>query len=399
MAAPSFTGTVQRASLWFLALLGLSHGVVDLGAGAVVALLPALREKFNLSYTLVGNIMLFSTLTSSLTQPIFGWLSDQAEKRWIVPLSLVLSGIGVAAIGFMPGYWLVVAAVVFQALGVASFHPEGAHAAHNLGGTHQARAMAIYSVGGNMGYAIGTIYGAGMIALLPALRGTSVGFILPGLLALAIWRLLPQWQATERAVAEGKRRSRADLPETNLKGTVLLTLMVIVRSIINLGVTSYMPFYWIDVLGNDPRSAVYVQLTYLISGVFGTLFGAPLADRIGTKPTLILSFVLLLPLQAALPFLSGVPLLVTLFLSGFVVVSTFTVTLVMTQQYMPRALGLASGINLGLAFGMGGVGAVILGVISDRWGVVTGLWCITALVPVTLLLSAVLPPVRWKKAE
>jgi FSR family fosmidomycin resistance protein-like MFS transporter len=167
-----------------------------------------------------------------------------------------------------------------------------------------------------------------------------------------------------------------------------------VRSVINIGIVTYIPFYWIDVLGNPPATASYVQVMYMMAGVFGTLLGAPLADRLGTKRTLMLSFALLVPLQALLGFLSGWALLICLFFAGFVVVSTFTTTLVMTQQFMPRSPGLASGLNLGLAFGMGGVGTLLLGMVADRWGVITVLGAVAALVPIALLLAAVLPADR-----
>jgi FSR family fosmidomycin resistance protein-like MFS transporter len=381
-----------RPALWFLLILSLTHGVVDLSAGAILALLPTLRQEYLLSYTMVGMIPLFSNLTSTFTQPIFGYLSDRAEKRWLLPLSLALGGIGLAAVGYLPSYWLVLAAVVFSALGTSAFHPEGAHAAHNLSGGRRALAMAIYNVGGNIGYALGPIYASTLIGVA-GLKGTGFAAILPLALAGFIVWLLPRWQAHEQS-SPAKHVRNEELPPTNWLGTGLLTLLVVIRSVINLGVASYVPFFWTDVLQNDPASAGLVQMTYLIAGVGGTLLGAPLADRFGTKKVLAGSFALLLPLQIALPYLRGPAMLICLFLSGFMVVSTFTITLVMTQEYMPRSLGLASGLNLGLAFGMGGVGTMLLGMVADRWGVVAVLHVVAALVVPVLLLSLVLPPVQ-----
>ncbi|MFZ5823375.1 MAG: MFS transporter [Bacillota bacterium] len=378
-----------RPALWFLLILSLVHGVVDINAGAIISLLPLLREEYGLSYTMVGMTPLLFSLTSSFTQPIFGYISDRAQLRWLLPLSLALAGVGFAAVGFMSSYGLVLMAVITSALGIAAFHPEGAHAAHHLSGGRRAMAMAIYNVGGNLGFAVGPVY-AGLLIDLGGVRGTGWAVVLPLLLALYIIRLLPRWQAQEQS-SPGKALRREELPATNWLGTGLLTLLVVLRSVINLGVVAYVPFFWIDVLGNDPKTAGLVQMTYLISGVFGTLLGAPLADRFGTKKVLVGSFMLLLPLQLALPYLEGWLMLACLFLSGFVVVSTFTTTLVMTQEYMPRSLGLAAGLNLGLAFGMGGVGAMLLGMVADRWGVVAVLHVVATLVVPTLLLSLTLP--------
>ncbi|MFZ5815253.1 MAG: MFS transporter [Bacillota bacterium] len=382
----------QRPALWFLIILSITHGVVDLVAGATLALLPTLREAYGLSYTMVGMIPLFSNLTSTFTQPIFGYISDRAEKRWLLPLSLAFGGVGLAVIGFMSSYWMVLALVVFTALGVAAFHPEGAHAAHHLSGGRRALAMAIYNVGGNFGYALGPVY-ASLLLSFGGLKGTVWAAVLPLALAAFLIRLLPRWQAHEHS-SPARQAKREEMAATNWLGIGLLTLLVILRSVINLGVASYVPFFWIDVLKNDPATAGLIQMTYLMSGVGGTLLGAPLADRFGTKRVLVGSFALLLPLQIILPYLRGVPMLICLFFAGFMVVATFTITLVMTQEYMPRSLGLASGLNLGLAFGMGGVGTMLLGMVADRWGVVAVLNVVAALVVPTLLLAMVLPPVR-----
>lgn len=372
-------------------MLSLTHAIVDLSSGAILALLPSLREAYALSYTMVGLIPLFSNLTSTFTQPIFGYISDKAEKRWLLPLSLALGGVGLSVVGYLSNYWLVLAAVVISALGTSAFHPEGAHAAHNLAGNKRALAMAIYNVGGNFGYALGPIYAGSLIKAF-GLKGTAFAAILPLAFAAFLIKLLPKWQERERA-NPAPHRSAAEL-KTNWKGTVLLTLLVILRSMINLGVASYVPFFWTDFLHNDPAQAGLVQMVYLIAGVGGTLLGAPLADRFGTRRVLVGAFALLLPLQAILPYLRGAWLLADLFLTGFVVVSTFTITLVMTQEYMPKNLGLASGINLGLAFGMGGVGTMLLGVVADNWGIVAVLNVVAALVLPALLLAILLPPSR-----
>lgn len=382
----------ERRTFGFLLLLSLTHGVVDLSGGAVVALLPTLREQFALSYTMIGTIMLFSSLTSSVTQPIFGWISDRSERRWLLPASLLFGGVGLALTGFMPTYGLLLLFIVLNSLGTAAFHPEGAHAAYHLAGGRRARAMAIYSVGGNLGFALGPIYARLLLGLGEGARGTAWALVLPGLLALWLFRLLPIWQRLEVESSPTRAVRPEELPPNNWRGAVVLTLLVIIRSVINMGVVAFIPFFWIDVLGQPESRAWLVQMLYLIAGVGGTLIGSPLADRFGTRKMLIASFAILLPLQAALPHLRGGLLLAGLFAAGFVVVSTFAVTLVMTQQYMPRNLGLASGVNLGLAFGMGGVGALLLGMISDRWGVVTGLEVVAALVVPALLLAIALPP-------
>jgi MFS transporter, FSR family, fosmidomycin resistance protein len=388
MNAPS----PARSSFHMLILLSLVHGIVDLSSGALIGLLPTLREHYGLTYTMIGTISLVSNLTSSLTQPAFGLLSDRSSQRWLIPFSLLAGGLGVAAIGYMPGFWWMLAAVVLSALGTASFHPEGANAAFKLAAGRPGRAMAIYSVGGNIGFALAPLYMA-LLLKLGGVKGTGWALVVPLALATFVVRLLPRWQRLEADLRTSRASTAAAATAPNWRGTVLLTLLVIVRSIVNIGIVTYIPFYWIDVLGNSAQSATYVQVMYMMAGVFGTLAGAPLADRLGVKRLLVLSFAVLLPVQFALPFLSGWVLLVCLFLAGTLVVTTFTNTLILTQQYMPGSPGLASGINLGLGFGMGGVGTLVLGKVADQFGIVAALLTVAALVPLALGLAAVLPPV------
>ena len=380
-----------KQRIWFLILLSASHGVVDLNNGGVVALLPVLRNHFSLNYTLVANIILIAQLTSSLTQPFFGYFSDRIKQRWFLMASPLLAGLGIAILGFMPSYWWMIAAVILSSLGVAAFHPEGAHSAHNLGGERRVGAMSIYTVGGNLGYALAPVYIGALIALAGGIHGTAWAVLIPLALSLLVLRLLPSLQKTERRHAAHLNRQRADLPPTNWYGLTVVTIFTMLRSVIQLGIVTFIPFYWIDVLGHDSGSGPYVLFLYLMAGVAGTLLGAPLADRLGTKPLVVASWILLIGFQALILYTKGALLLAALAGAGFLVVATSTITLVMSQDYAPRQPGLASGLNLGFAFGSGGLGAVALGVVADHYGVPAVLWTLAALTPVALLFAAILP--------
>ena len=393
MAAPAKSPASQR--LWFLLLLSLSHGVVDVSNGSVVALLPTLRDHFSLSYTLIGNIILIAQLTSSFTQPFFGLLSDRSSQRWLLLVSPLVAGVGVALMGFAANYWLLLGAVVFSSLGVAAFHPEGAHAAHQLAGERRVMAMSIYGVGGNIGYAMAPIYIGLLLAVAGGIHGTAWAVVIPLALSVVLLRLLPKLTSAEANLSAHAAGRRAQLPAaTDWRGLSLITIFTMLRSVIQFGIITYVPFYWIDVLGHNKSTGPYVLFMYLLAGVAGTLLGAPLADRIGTKRLVVVSFTALLGFQVLILFTRGWLLLVALFCAGFLVVATAIVTLVMSQDYAPRQLGLASGLNLGLAFGSGGLATVFLGMLADRHGIIAVLWAIAAITPLALLFAAILPPVR-----
>ncbi|HEX2500348.1 MAG TPA: MFS transporter [Methylomirabilota bacterium] len=379
-----------RPNTRVLGLLALGHLVVDMNQGALAPLLPFLKAAFGLSYTASGAILLVASMTSSIVQPVFGYLADRATRRWLLPWAVLLSATGVALAGLASSYWGLLALVLVSGLGVAAYHPEGYRTANQVAGDRKATGLSIFSIGGNIGIALGP---PAVSFLVPrfGLIGT-LGLLGPGLLVAALLAtILPTLIAgpastasTTRAAIAGGRDMRAAM--------ALLIGVVTVRSWTQLGLVTYVPFLYVDVLGKDPRLVGPLLFLFLGAGVLGTLAGGPIADRWGPRRYIVASFVLSAPLIAAFLWRPGGWFATAaLAAAGFVLVSSFSVTVALGQAYLPRHLGMAAGLIVGLAIGTGGVGVTLLGWIADHWGLYAAL-NLTAALPLAGLVAALCLP-------
>ncbi|BDG62172.1 MFS transporter [Caldinitratiruptor microaerophilus] len=379
-------------SLWRLLLISLGHLITDVNQGGLPSLLPVLKQTYNLTYSQVGTILLVLNLTSSVIQPFFGYWTDKTRQRWPLPLGPALAAVGLALAGQASTYGGVLAATAVCGLGVALFHPEGARAARVVAGSRRATGMAIFSVGGNIGYSLGPVVALGLVGWfgLGGLRGVLVPTLL---VAAGLLAALPALARHERAMEDRRNGTAAAVPPaaTNWRAEALLVLIVGIRSWIQFGVISLLPFYYLERTGGRGFSTGTLLFIFLASGALGTLVGGPLADRVGTRPVLLGSMAALLPLEWLLLHTQGWLMLVILAATGFAVVSTFTITLVMSQEFMPRYVGVASGLNTGFSIGMGGLGAAALGVLADRWGVQATLQALLVLPALGLVLSLLVP--------
>ena len=390
-AVAPFAVAVERARphTKLIGLLALGHFVIDVTQGSLPAVLPFVKQMHALSYAQVAMIVLAGNLTSSIIQPLFGYLSDQLARRWILPVSVFVAGAGMGLIGLTSGYAGVLALVVVMGLGVAAWHPEGYKTATVVAGDRKATALSWFSLGGNVGIAVGPPLMTFLIVGLgpPGTLGLLVPSLLVGVLLLAA---LPTF--TREVTAP---RARAKSAGANMPGAMaLLILVVSVRAWASLGFTTFVPFYYVDTLGADPRLVGVLLFVFLGSGALGTVIAGPIADRVGARA--FMKWVLLAALPFGLLFLvSRGPLaFVMLGLFGGVLTSSFSVSIVLGQAYLPRNAGMASGLIVGFAIGLGGAGVTVLGWVADRWGVPTALW-ISALTPlVAFVLTRLLPAPR-----
>ena len=366
----------SRPNYRLLGLLALGHLVIDTNQGSLPALLPYLKAVLGLTYTATGVIVLMASVTSSLIQPLFGFLADKTSRRWLLPLSVFLSSVGIALSGVAPSYYALLALVMVSGFGVAAYHPEGYRTATQVAGDRKATGVSIFSTGGNIGIAVGPP----LITLLLVSFGLpgTLGMLLPGLLVTVLLvTVLPGLSRPLPARAQGATLA----PKTMVKGMSLLVLVVAIRSWTQLGFTTYMPFYYLEVLKGDPRMVGTLLAVFLGAGAAGTLVAGPISDRVGHRRYMVSVFFLTPPLAVAFLLVSGLWTFVLLAALGFVLVSTFTVSVVLGQAYMPRNLGMASGLIVGFAIGAGGVGATALGWVADHWGLPSALW-ISALTPI-----------------
>jgi FSR family fosmidomycin resistance protein-like MFS transporter len=289
-------------------------------------------------------------------------------------------------LAFPSSYAVILSLVLLSGFGVAAYHPEGFKTASYFTGDKVATGMSVFSVGGNLGFALGPIaslfilkhYG---IALLPVMIVPSLLFIL---LIAILWKtiLIPG-----RVTTGEKKKPLRKSQKSAYAALSLVIAAVIMRSWTQFGLITYVPFYYIDYLKGDPLYAGKLVSTFLLSGVLGTLIGARLADRWGHKRFVILSFAVASTVFPLIFVAEGHSLFLIFGLFGFVLISSFAVTTVMAQRMLPENVGMASGLIVGFAIGTGGIGVTILGVIADAYGVPVALKFITILPVMGFLLS------------
>ena len=386
-----------------LAVLSYGHLATDLSQGAIPALLPVFKAMFHLSYAGVGFIVLMANISSSVIQPVFGVLSDRLRMRWLMPVGALVAGLGMTFAVLSPDYAATVALILVSGLGVAAFHPEGYRFAGLAAGARRATGMSYFSVGGNIGYGFGPA--AATLALSHAgVRGIGylMAFSIPA--AILLWQVISPRQREALEGAWVSAPTSADgipaAPQTQNvpKGIlVLLVVFVVLRSWVSVGTASFIPLYFTGIRHLDPRYGGMLVSLFLGAGAVGTLIGGAAADRWGRRASLIFSMTILPPLLLMLTRASGPWILLAAVIAGMAVVSTFAVVMVMAQELAPERIGMISGLIIGFAVGMGGVGVTLLGAVADRWGLRTAMDA-TALLPLAALAIAIALPTHRQAA-
>ena len=371
-----------------MAALASGHCATDFAGGALPALLPFFVDKFDLSYTLAAAVMLVSAVSSSVVQPLFGLWSDARGAIWLLPAGVAVAGAGTALASVSPSYALVLLCVVVGGLGTAAYHPEGSKFAAFAGGRRRASAMSLFSIGGNVGYALGPTIATPLVLAF----GLSGGLLIavPSLLvALALLQLAPRLRSL---APEHGQRVRSDEPDRI--GALLLLLGVIAfRSVAWFGLVTFVPLYEIS-RGHSKAYGNHLLSLMLLAGGLGTLAAGPLADRFGRRPVLLASTAATAPLIVVFVAVGGIPGAIALAGIGISVISTFGVTMVMAQEYLPSRIGMASGLSIGLSIGLGGVGAVVLGAVADSIDLRAAMYVTAAAAVAGLVLAALLPSTR-----
>ncbi|MHC2833623.1 MFS transporter [Bacillus sp. F9_6S_D1_P_5] len=371
MQAVSQKNTVETPTIYrILFAISFGHFLNDSMQAVVPALFPILEKTMNLSYMQVGWIAFALNMTSSIMQPVFGMYSDKKPSPFLLPLGMFSSMLGMIGLAFAPNFIVVIISVLFIGLGSAVFHPEGARVAYMAAGAKRGLAQAIYQVGGNTGNSLAPIFTA--LIFVPLGQIGSLGFTAFAAVGIVLLIFVSNWYRNELATGAVRRKKRAALEaenaivSTHIKFVIiLLVFLTFVRSWYGAGIGNFYQFYLIEHYGLSIKNAQYFVFAFMIAGVLGTFFGGPLADRFGKKTIIVFSMLGSAPLALLLPHVS-LMWVVPLFLCiGFISSSSFSVIVVYAQELVPGKVGMVSGLIVGLAFGLGALGSVVLGKLAD----------------------------------
>jgi FSR family fosmidomycin resistance protein-like MFS transporter len=381
-------------NLKIILILSLSHLITDLTGSALPAMMPFLKDTLQLSYTAVGAVIMVSNMTSSIIQPLFGYLSDKMELKWFLPVSIILTCVGFSFLGLAPSFVVLLILVTVHGMGIALYHPEGSKIMHYFSGSRMATGMSFFQVGGNLGMALGPLFITSAIAWAD-LSGTLFYFILGvpmlGVLLLFLKELTLPVKGEKGDLGEKRGGSAPEFENKGWGAMALLVFAVSMRSWAHMGLITFVPFYYIHFLNGDAITAGRLVFVFLIGGAVGTLIGAPIADRIGHKFYFCLSMILSVPLLLLFLQVGGAWVFIILSLVGFLLISSFSVTIVMGQVILRNRLGMASGLTMGFVIGMGGIGAGLLGIVADSWGVMTVLKLIVYMPAVGFIPALMIP--------
>jgi FSR family fosmidomycin resistance protein-like MFS transporter len=367
-----------------IALVASSHVVDDLYQGIVPALLPFFVAERQYSYAAISGITLAATVLSSVAQPLFGVWTDKRARRWLIGGGISLAAVGVVLAGYMPNYPLTWIVIALSGLGIAAFHPEAARAARQAAGRSNT-GMSIFALGGNTGYALGSFV-ATPVLLAFGLRGTVLllvpAVVMVGILARYLTPTL------ERPTSRGTRPA---LPtgRDNWPAFLTLTVIVVIRSILFFGFTSFVALYFINHLGTSQATGGAALTTFLVCGALGTLLGGWLGDRFHPLIPIRAGFVLSVPALAGVLWVDSVPIAFLLTAAaGVAMYLPFSVFVLLGQDYLPNRIGTASGMTVGLGASIGGLANPLIGWLADATTLRTALVTLLVL-PVIALIVAV----------
>ncbi|WP_368907467.1 MFS transporter [Bacillus wiedmannii] len=371
MQAVSQKNTVETPTIYrILFAISFGHFLNDSMQAVVPALFPILEKTMNLSYMQVGWIAFALNMTSSIMQPVFGMYSDKKPSPFLLPLGMFSSMLGMIGLAFAPNFIIVIISVLFIGLGSAVFHPEGARVAYMAAGAKRGLAQAIYQVGGNTGNSLAPIFTA--LIFVPLGQIGSLGFTAFAAIGIVLLIFVSNWYRNELAIGAVRRKKRAALEaenaivSTHIKFVILLLVfLTFVRSWYGAGIGNFYQFYLIEHYGLSIKNAQYFVFAFMIAGVLGTFFGGPLADRFGKKTIIVFSMIGSAPLALLLPHVSLVWVVPLFLCIGFISSSSFSVIVVYAQELVPGKVGMVSGLIVGLAFGLGALGSVVLGKLAD----------------------------------
>ncbi|MBL3645848.1 MFS transporter [Bacillus sp. RHFB] len=382
----------QDMTLKIMIIIGICHLMNDSLQAVVPAMFPILEKSMSLSYTQLGMIAFCLNIVSSLLQPAVGFYTDKKPFPYALPIGLTSTLIGVIILAIAPNYTIILGAVILMGLGSAIFHPEGSRVAYMAGGPKRGLAQSIYQVGGNSGQALAPLITA--IVLVPFGQKGALWFALVALMAVILLLYIANWYSQKLIHFQPKKLAAKIINKERshkvAKALVLILFIIFARSWYVSCMTNFYSFYLIEQYSFTIKAAQFFLFAFLAAGAVGTFFGGPLADRFGRKNIIFFSFAASMPLTALLPFVPPTAAFILLLIAGFIIMSSFSVTVIYAQELVPGKVGTMAGLTVGLAFGMGAIGSVSLGAIADIIGI-ESMIKLVGFLPLLGIISILLP--------
>jgi MFS transporter, FSR family, fosmidomycin resistance protein len=370
-SAPVAEHAEPNTEFGIIGAISFSHLLNDMIQSLILAIYPILKGDFHLNFGQIGLITLTYQLTASLLQPLVGMLTDRKPMPFSLPIGMGFTLFGLLLLSVAPSFPVLLLAAALVGTGSSVFHPESSRVARMASGGRHGLAQSLFQVGGNAGSSLGPLLAAWVI--VPHGRGSVAWFALAALLAMAVLLQVSRWYSAHHAV-RGKSRAGRASAITLTRGKVaasltILGLLIFSKYFYLASISSYYTFFLIHKFGVSVQSAQTHLFVFLFAVAAGSLIGGPIGDRIGRKWVIWASILGVAPFTLMLPYASLFWTGVLTVVIGLILASAFSAILVYAQELIPGRVGMISGLFFGFAFGMGGIGAAVLGHVADARGI------------------------------
>ncbi len=389
------TSARPSASFGIIGAISASHLINDMMQSLILAIYPILKGEFSLSFGQIGLITLVYQLTASLFQPLVGLYTDRRPTPYSLPVGMGFTLCGLLLLAFAPSFAVVLVAAALVGTGSSIFHPESSRVARMASGGRHGLAQSLFQVGGNTGSALGPLLAAAVI--VPFGQRSVAWFGLAAVVGIALLTQVSRWYASHHAAHAARAAQRAaavTLPRGKVIGAIgVLLLLIFSKYFYIASISSFYTFYLIDKFGLSVASAQFHLFVFLLATALGTLVGGPMGDRIGRKPVIWVSILGVAPFALLLPHADLFWTTTLTIVIGLILSSAFSAILVYAQELIPGKVGMVSGLFFGFAFGMGGLGAAVLGLLADHTSI-DFVYQVCAFLPLLGIVAALLPNVE-----
>jgi MFS transporter, FSR family, fosmidomycin resistance protein len=374
--------------------ISTSHFLNDMMQSILLAIYPILKLNLHLSFAQIGIISMAYQVTASLLQPVIGLYTDHRPKPYSLPFSMILTMLGLIVLGTATQYAMVLVAAVLIGMGSSIFHPESSRVARLAAGSRPGLSQSLFQVGGNVGSSVGPLIAA--MIILPYGVESIVWFSSVALIGAIILTRVSHWYSQHLLAQVKKVRSTVQHGLSNSKVITslgVLALLMFSKFIYMASFTNYYTFYLIDKFHLSMHDAQFFLFVFLFSVATGTILGGPIGDKLGRKSVIWWSILGVAPFTMLLPYANLLGTAVLSVIIGVVLSSAFSAILVFAQELVPGKVGTISGLFFGLAFGIAGIGAALLGNLADTQGI-QNVYHLCSFLPLIGIVTIFLPNIK-----
>jgi FSR family fosmidomycin resistance protein-like MFS transporter len=389
---------VQRTVYSVLGAISFSHLLNDMIQSLILAIYPMLKDNFSLSFGQIGLITLTYQITASLLQPLVGIYTDKHPKPYSLPVGMGFTLAGLLLMSMATSFGVLLVAAALVGCGSSVFHPESSRVARMASGGRHGLAQSLFQVGGNAGSSLGPLLAA--LIVIPHGQRSIAWFSVAALVAIVVLTQIGRWYKQHPSVKKARSQTAHAMLSRNqvMFAMSVLILLVFSKYFYLASINSYFTFYLIDRFHLPVQAAQIHLFVFLAAVAAGTVIGGPIGDRIGRKYVIWVSILGVAPFTLLLPYANLFWTGVLTVIIGVVLASAFSAILVYAQELIPGKVGMVAGLFFGFAFGLGGIGAAVLGELADATSIAY-VYKVCSFLPLLGVLTVLLPDVEGKRAK